>query len=486
MSAALYESWVRASGGTRPIRRILVANNGMAAAKFILSIRNWLFETFGDEHLIHIIAMATPEDMKASAKHLHLADAYYEVPGGPNFNNYANVSVITSMAKLHRADAVWPGWGHASENPALPRTCEELGILFIGPSESSMFLLGDKIASTIIAQSASVPCVSWSGSGVSVSPDENGQVSVSDEIFAQACVNSAEEAVTVAERVGYPVMIKASEGGGGKGVRKATCVEQIETMYQQVTDEVKGSPVFLMRLCSSARHVEIQLLTDKHTNVCVLSGRDCSMQRRFQKIVEEGPPTAVSPSTMREMELAAARLARMVNYTHAGTVEYLFIEETGEFFFLELNPRLQVEHPVTEGITGTNLPALQLMVCMGCDLTRLPADTNVAPFIVNCNEPSPANPFSKVRARWASTVAMVAVAWGGGGGEADTGPIQDPIQNRSHAHAPSLHPGERPRDRRAHHGGERRGRLEANGGVNLDDRVSIAAKGGWKGGWKGG
>ena len=268
-----YEQFVTSAGGIRPIRRILVANNGMGATKFILSIRNWLFESFGDDRLVHIIAMATAEDIKANAAHLHAADSFFEVPGGPNFNNYANVSVIVSMASLHEADAVWPGWGHASENPALPRTLEELGITFIGPSDNSMFLLGDKIASTIIAQSAAVPCVSWSGSGVTVEADGTGQVQVPDDVFARACVNSAEEALAVAESVGYPVMIKASEGGGGKGVRKAMRKEDIEGMYRQVVDEVKGSPVFLMRLCNRARHVEIQLLSDKHKNVAVLSVR---------------------------------------------------------------------------------------------------------------------------------------------------------------------------------------------------------------------
>ena len=220
--------------------------------------------------------------------------------------------------------------GHASENPALPRTCEAMGIVFIGPTDDAMFLLGDKIASTIIAESAGVPCVSWSGSGVRVQADESGKVSVDDETFAKACVNNAEEALEVAQRVGYPIMIKASEGGGGKGVRKATEANQIPGMYQQVCDEVKGSPVFLMRLCGTGRHVEIQVLADKHKNVAILSGRDCSMQRRFQKIVEEGPPIAVGAATLRKMEIAAAQLALMVGYTHAGTVEYLFIEETQE------------------------------------------------------------------------------------------------------------------------------------------------------------
>jgi acetyl-CoA carboxylase/biotin carboxylase 1 len=239
---------------------------------------------------------------------------------------------------------------------------------------------------------------------------------------------SAEEALEVAERVGYPIMIKASEGGGGKGVRKANEKSQIPIMYQQVADEVKGSPIFLMRLCNGARHVEIQVMADKHRtprsggnhplrpipraarrcvvlvciaeNVAILSGRDCSMQRRFQKIVEEGPPISVGPETMRSMELAAAKLALMVDYTHAGTVEYLFIEETGEFYFLELNPRLQVEHPVSEGITGVNIPSLQLMVSMGVDLTKIDGTMDtpfkpVSPYIVDVKNPSTVNPFSK-------------------------------------------------------------------------------------------
>ena len=218
----------------------------------------------------------------------------------------------------------------------------QMGITFIGPNETSMFLLGDKIASTIIAQSAGVPCISWSGSGVDVVADADGKVtSMDDAVFAKACVNTAEEAVEVAERVGYPIMIKASEGGGGKGVRKAKCRADIEPMFRQVADEVKGSPIFLMRLCDGARHIEVQVMADKHRNVSILSGRDCSMQRRFQKIVEEGPPRAVAPETLDQMERAAASLCRMVNYTHAGTVEYLFIQETQEFYFLELNPRLQ-------------------------------------------------------------------------------------------------------------------------------------------------
>uniref|UniRef100_A0A7S4BXK4 Acetyl-CoA carboxylase n=1 Tax=Chrysotila carterae TaxID=13221 RepID=A0A7S4BXK4_CHRCT len=393
-----FEAFCAQAGATKPIRRILIANNGMAARKFILSVRNWCYQSFGDATIIKLLAMATPEDIKANAMHINSADAFFEVPGGPNFNNYANVNVITRLAVAHKADAVWPGWGHASENPALPRTLDELGIVFIGPTDRSMFLLGDKIASTIIAQSAQVPCVEWSGSGLAVQTDETGQVAVPDAVFDAACVSSAEEAVTVAAKVGYPVMIKASEGGGGKGVRMANNAEQVGPMYRQVVDEVKGSPVFLMRLCTGARHIEVQILADKHKNVAILSGRDCSMQRRFQKIVEEGPPRAVAPETLHEMEQAAARLALTVGYTHAGTVEYLFIQETQQFYFLELNPRLQVEHPVTEGITGTNLPALQLMVAMGINLTALPEEHSISKYLVDPFDASApyVDPFSKV------------------------------------------------------------------------------------------
>ena len=142
-----------------------------------------------------------------------------------------------------------------------------------------------------------------------------------------------------------------------------------------------------MRLCQGARHIEVQLLGDKHGNVATLSGRDCSMQRRFQKIVEEGPPLAVPPETMLQMELAAARLCKMVDYTHAGTVEYLFIEETKQFYFLELNPRLQVEHPVTEGVTGANLPALQCMVAMGVDVSKLPPAMSISKFLLDPEHP---------------------------------------------------------------------------------------------------
>lgn len=378
-------------GGKRVIQRILVANNGLAAVRFMRRLREWSFEYLGSEKALHFICMPTPEDIEANAEYFRLADEFKVVPGGSNKNNFAKVELIVEIAKQVKADAVWPGWGHASEYPALPNGLEKAGIVFMGPSGRSMDAVGDKICANLLAQSVGVNVIPWSGSGL-----KSDGVELSPELIKQATLASVEECVESAKKVGFPLMIKASEGGGGKGVRKAKCRADIIPMFRQVADEVKGSPIFLMRLCDGARHIEVQVMSDKHRNVSILSGRDCSMQRRFQKIVEEGPPTAVKPETMRQMELAAARLSLMVDYTHAGTVEYLFLEETGEFFFLELNPRLQVEHPVTEGITGANIPSLQLMVSMGIDITRLPPSMEINKFIVDVNNPSTDNPFDRV------------------------------------------------------------------------------------------
>ena len=193
-------------------------------------------------------------------------------------------------------------------------------------------------------------------------------------MYSKANVDSEKKCVECALRVGCPVMIKASEGGGGKGVRRVDVFDEeaIKTAYRQVQNEVVGSPIFVMKLSSGARHLEVQLLADEHGQAIALSGRDCSVQRRFQKIIEEGPPvacTVLTPDVWVEMERAAVRLAKAVNYVNAGTVEYLY--KNGEFFFLELNPRLQVEHPVTEMITGVNLPAAQLQVAMGIPLHNI-------------------------------------------------------------------------------------------------------------------
>lgn len=232
--------------------------------------------------------------------------------------------------------------------------------------------LGDKISSTIVAQHADVPCIPWSGTGVdTVEIDEHGIVTVPDIVYKEGCVFSWQEGLEKAKEIGFPVMIKASEGGGGKGIRKALSEEGFEQLYKAAASEIPGSPIFIMKLAGNARHLEVQLLADQYGNNISLFGRDCSVQRRHQKIIEEAPVTIAKPDTFKAMEEAAVRLGRLVGYVSAGTVEYLYSHADGKFYFLELNPRLQVEHPTTEMVSGVNLPAAQLQIAMGLPLHRI-------------------------------------------------------------------------------------------------------------------
>ena len=366
---ASMEEWVKKKGGKRVIQKILIANNGMAATKSILSMRQWAYMTFGDEKAIEFVAMASREDMDANAEFIRLADTFVEVPSGSNKNNYANVDLIVKIAVEQGVDGVWPGWGHASENPKLPNSLKANGIQFIGPTGPVMAALGDKVSANILAQTAEVPSIPWSGDGITSALNSEGVIP--KDVFDSACVFTVEDALKSAEKIGFPIMIKASEGGGGKGIRMAKDVEELKTNFIQVQNEVVGSPIFMMQLCSEARHLEVQIVGDEYGNAIALNGRDCSTQRRFQKIFEEGPPDVAPVDTFKEMERAAQRLTQSIGYIGAGTVEYLYNKASNKFFFLELNPRLQVEHPVTEGLTGVNLPSVQLQVAMGIPLSHI-------------------------------------------------------------------------------------------------------------------
>ncbi|KAM8865493.1 acetyl-CoA carboxylase 2 isoform 6-T6 [Synchiropus picturatus] len=362
-------------GGNRVIEKVLIANNGIAAVKCMRSIRRWSYEMFRNERTIRFVVMVTPEDLKANAEYIKMADHYVPVPGGANNNNYANVELIVDIAKRIPVQAVWAGWGHASENPKLPDLLSKAGISFLGPPSKAMWALGDKVASSIVAQSADIPTLPWSGSGLKIDWTDEDQmlghvISVPPEIYSKGCVHDVEDGLKGAEKIGYPVVIKASEGGGGKGIRKAESADDFPSSFRQVQTEVPGSPIFIMQLAQHARHLEVQILADQYGNAISLFGRDCSIQRRHQKIIEEAPATIAAPSTFEQMEQYAVKLAKMVGYVSAGTVEYLFSED-GSFHFLELNPRLQVEHPCTEMIGDVNLPAAQLQIAMGIPLLRI-------------------------------------------------------------------------------------------------------------------
>jgi biotin carboxylase len=202
---------------------------------------------------------------------------------------------------------VWAGWGHASENPKLPEILTRNGISFIGPPEQAMWALGDKIASSIVAQTAGVPTLPWSGSGLTVpwcdDDCKTGKVvNVNMDVYLKGCVKDAHEGLIIAKKIGFPVMIKASEGGGGKGIRKSNSDEDFANLFRQVQIEVAGSPIFVMKYAPFARHIEVQVLADQYRNAISLFARDCSIQRRHQKIIEEAPAIIADSDVLERME----------------------------------------------------------------------------------------------------------------------------------------------------------------------------------------
>ena len=253
-AASKIKDFVASHDGHTVITNVLIANNGIAAVKEIRSVRKWAYETFGDEKAIQFTVMATPEDLAANADYIRMADHYVEVPGGSNNNNYANVDLIVDIAEREGVHAVWAGWGHASENPRLPESlaASKNKVVFIGPPGSAMRSLGDKISSTIVAQHADVPTMAWSGTGISETRlSEQGFVTVPDKAYKDACVFSVEEGREKAEVIGYPVMIKASEGGGGKGIRKVENSTDFKNAFAAVAGEVPGDCTDLKGFISS-------------------------------------------------------------------------------------------------------------------------------------------------------------------------------------------------------------------------------------------
>lgn len=360
-------AFVARNQGTRVISRILIANNGIAAVKEMMSIRRWAMETFQDASVIRFIAMPTAEDVASNARYIQMADEHVLSPGGPNNMNFANVELIVNLAQLVKADAVWAGWGHASENPLLPDKLLAVGIKFIGPTSNAMRTLGDKISSMLVAEVAGVPTLPWSGSGLafnhpsfcsfvsssnptpetsinSSNPDlhatnhlnstesldfkhvQNSQIikEIPDDLYRSACING-DNVQEIALQIGFPLMAKASEGGGGKGIRIVSSSKELFGALDTVKREAPGSPIFLMRLAQEARHLEVQLLADEYGQVISIHGRDCSIQRRHQKIIEEAPVSVVNSTlAWRQIEQAAVRLARLVGYQSLGTVEFLY------------------------------------------------------------------------------------------------------------------------------------------------------------------
>ncbi|MCU0257836.1 MAG: ATP-grasp domain-containing protein, partial [Solirubrobacteraceae bacterium] len=312
---------------------------------------------------LEAVALYTHED--ADAPFVRMANAAIcigdaLVPGadGKLRSAYLDIDRILDLVQGAGADAVWPGWGFVAERPEFADACAARGIVFIGPSGDSMRMLGDKVAAKRRAEDASVPVSPWSGDPVS-DPDV---------------------ARKWADKIGYPVLLKASAGGGGRGIRRVNAADELPAAFAASTTEAAaafGDPaVFVEAFVPVARHIEVQLLADSHGTVWALGTRDCSLQRRNQKLLEEAPAPGLAPEVENAVCDAAINLARHCKYLGAGTAEFLLLPDSHTFYFLEMNTRLQVEHTVTEEIFGVDLVELQMQVARG---DKLPAPVPPAP-----------------------------------------------------------------------------------------------------------
>jgi propionyl-CoA carboxylase alpha chain len=334
--------------------KILIANRGEIACRVIVTARKMGIKT-----------VAVYSDADRDARHVLLADEAVHIGAAPSRESYLLAEKIISACKQTGAQAVHPGYGFLSENAEFSKRCEEEGIAFIGPKHYSIAAMGDKIESKKLAGAAGVNCI----------PGVNDAIEL------------PEKAVEIAKSIGYPVMIKASAGGGGKGLRVAYNDKEAFEGFTSCRNEARNSfgddRVFIEKFVEEPRHIEIQLIGDSHGNVLYLNERECSIQRRHQKVIEEAPSPFISDATRKAMGEQAVQLAKAVKYQSAGTVEFV-VGKDQSFYFLEMNTRLQVEHPVTEAITGLDLVELMIRVAAGEKLPMTQADVKRDGWAMEC------------------------------------------------------------------------------------------------------
>lgn len=316
------------------MKRVLVANRGEIAVRVIRAA-----------HAAGLEAVSVYSDADAESQWVRLADEAVHIGKSAATKSYLNSQALVEAAVSSGADAVHPGYGFLSERPEFAREVAAAGLVFVGPDAATIERMGDKAAARSAAQRADVPVVPGSDP-----------------------IDTVDDAAAAAEQVGYPVLVKASAGGGGRGIRPVSTTAELADVLPAAQAEARSAfndgTVYLERALDGARHVEVQVLADDHGNVVHTFERDCSVQRRRQKLIEEAPAPNLSAGTRRNVNEAAVRLARQVGYRGAGTVEFL-LTPSGEFFFIEMNTRIQVEHPISEAVTGVDLVAEQLRIAMG-------------------------------------------------------------------------------------------------------------------------
>jgi len=304
-------------------------------------------------------------DVDRAALHVRKADEAHPIGAPPAVESYLNIAKILSVARRSGAEAIHPGYGFLSENARFARACVEAGIKFIGPTAEAMNAMGSKTQARQAMERAGVPIVPGTSRGL----------------------ESVEQAEQMAERIGYPVMLKAAAGGGGKGMRLVHHRHDLKSALEGARSEAErsfgDSEVYIEKAILNPRHIEMQVLADEHGNTVYLGERECSLQRRHQKVVEEAPSPVVDPDMRRRMGEVAVQVAKAANYTNAGTVEFL-VDQRKDFYFLEMNTRLQVEHPVTELITGLDLVHLQIRIAAGEKLPFSQSDIQIRGHAIEC------------------------------------------------------------------------------------------------------
>lgn len=335
-------------------RKVLIANRGEIAVRIIRACRE-----------MNIRTAAVYSEADADAMHVRLADEAVCIGPAAPAESYLNMKQIIGAALALKAEAIHPGFGFLSENAEFARMCQECGIAFIGPSPELIEKMGNKSEAKQTMKEAGIPVV----------PGTDFPVS------------GGEEALEEANKIGFPVMIKASAGGGGKGMRLAYTQQEFPALFhaaqQEAINAFGDGTMYLERYVQAPRHVEVQIIGDRYGNVVHLGERDCSIQRRHQKMIEESPCAFISPEIREKMCCTAVEAARAVGYENAGTIEFL-LDQSGEFFFMEMNTRIQVEHPVTEWVTGIDLIKEQIRIADGRELSYKQEDVHITGHAIEC------------------------------------------------------------------------------------------------------
>ncbi len=336
--------------------KILIANRGEIAVRIIRACRE-----------LNIRTVAVYSEVDANSMHVHLADEAICIGKGPSSESYLRIDRLISAAEIADVDAIHPGYGFLSENAHFADVCESCNIRFIGPSSRAMNALEDKQVSRALAKKAGVP----------IPPGSEG------------IIQNEQEALAIAKKIGYPVMIKAVAGGGGRGMRVAhndiSMIKGLHTCRTEAEKAFGNGGVYIEKFIENPHHIEYQILADSRGNIIHLGERDCSIQRRNQKLIEETPSPLFEKhkSLRKDMGKAAIRIAEAAHYTNAGTVEFV-VDDSGHFYFLEVNKRIQVEHPITEEVTGVDLVKQQILIAMGEPLRISQSDVHFTGHAIEC------------------------------------------------------------------------------------------------------